>query len=145
MYGIACTSGTSALELAFSAIGLREGDEVIMPTLTIISCILPIVRLGAIPVLVDSDESFNMDVQQVLSRINDRTKAILVVHIFHFPCDMASILRAVEGKNIFIVEDAAEMIGQTYRGEPCGSFGDLSVMSFYPNKTIVSGEGGMMS
>ena len=143
--GVAVSSGTAALDVAVAALELGEGDEVIMPTFTIISCIQQIVRSGATPVLVDSDPlTWNMDVSQTLERLSPRTKAILVVHTYGLPVDMAPILDAARERGIAVIEDAAEMIGQTCRGLPCGSFGELSVFSFYPNKHVTTGEGGMV-
>jgi len=144
-HGIAVTNGTAALELAVAALGLDPGDEVILPTFTIISCAAAIVRAGAVPVVVDSDAvTWNMDVAQVEAAVTERTRAIMVVHIYGLPVDMDPILRLAEKHGLKIIEDAAEAIGQTYRGRPCGSFGDISVLSFYPNKHITTGEGGMV-
>lgn len=144
-YGISVTNGTSALDAAVEALGIGPGDEVILPAFTIISCINQIVRTGAIPVLVDSDlETWNMDVSKIEARITDRTKAIMVVHIYGLPVDMDPVLEIARRHGLKIIEDAAEMHGQTYKGKPCGSFGDLSTFSFYPNKHITSGEGGMI-
>lgn len=141
-YGIAVTNGTAAIDLAIEALGIKAGDEVILPAFTIISCVLQIVRLGAVPVLVDSDKNtWNMDVDLVESKITPRTKAIMAVHIYGLPVDMNPILRLCEKYNLKLIEDAAELIGQTYYGKPCGSFGDVSTVSFYPNKHITTGEG----
>lgn len=144
-HAIAVCNGTAALEIAVNALGLKLGDEVIMPTFTIISCASAIVRAGAVPVLVDSDPiTWNMDVNQVEERISPRTKAIMVVHIYGLPVDMTPILNIAEKYGLKIIEDAAEMHGQTYKGRPCGSFGEISIFSFYPNKHITTGEGGMV-
>lgn len=144
-HGIAVTNGTAALDAAVAALGIGPGDEVILPTFTIISCILQIVRAGATPVLVDSDPlTWNLDVTQIEARITPRTKAILVVHIYGLPVDMDPVLELVQRYGLKLIEDAAEAIGQTYRGRPCGSFGALSTFSFYPNKHITTGEGGMI-
>jgi perosamine synthetase len=144
-YGIAVTNGTAALDVAVDALGIGPGDEVIMPTFTIISCIGQIVRVGAKPVLVDSDpKTWNMDVTQIEEKITARTKAIMVVHIYGLPVDMDPVLELASRYGLKIIEDAAEMIGQTYKGKPCGSFGDISTFSFYPNKHITTGEGGMV-
>jgi perosamine synthetase len=144
-HGIAVASGTAALDIAIAALDLKAGDEVIMPSFTIISCIGEIVRLGAKPVLVDSDPStWNMNLSEVAEKITPRTRAILVVHIYGLPVDMDPLLALAARHDLKIVEDAAEMHGQTYKGRPCGSFGDLSVFSFYPNKHITTGEGGMV-
>lgn len=144
-YGVAVCNGSVALELAVKAIGIGEGDEVILPAFTIISCALAVVRAGATPVLVDScATTWNMDVTQIESKITPRTKAIMVVHIYGLPVDMDPIIALAKKYDLKIIEDAAQMIGQTYRGHPCGSFGEISIYSFYPNKLVTTGEGGMV-
>lgn len=144
-FGIAVCNGTAALETAAAAIELEPGDEVIMPTFTIISCAAAVVRRGCVPVLVDSDSStWNMDISQVESKITSRTKAIMVVHTYGLPVDMDPLLDLAEKNGLYIIEDAAEMHGQNYKGKPCGSFGDISIFSFYPNKHVTTGEGGML-
>ena len=144
-HGIAVTNGTAAIDAAVEALGIGPGDEVILPTFTIISCITQIVRSGATPVLVDSDPiTWNMEVGQIEAKITPRTKAIMVVHIYGLPVDMDPVLDIAQRYGLKIIEDAAEMIGQTYKGKPCGSFGDISTFSFYPNKHITTGEGGMI-
>ena len=144
-YGIAVSNGTAALEVACQALGISAGDEVIMPTFTIISCAMAITKLGGVPVLVDSDPyTWNMDVSQIESKITNKTKAIMVVHIYGLPVDMDPVLEIANRYGLKIIEDAAEMHGQTYKGKPCGSFGDISTFSFYPNKHITTGEGGMV-
>lgn len=144
-HGIAVSNGSVALDAAMLALGLNEGDEVIMPTFTIICCATAIVRAGLTPVLVDADPlTYNMDVNQIESKITAKTKAIMVVHIYGLPVDMDRVLEIAKKHNLKIIEDAAEMHGQTYNGKPCGSFGDISIFSFYPNKHITTGEGGMI-
>jgi perosamine synthetase len=144
-HGIAVCNGTAALDAAIEALGIGPGDEVIMPTFTIISCIGQIVRSGANPVLVDSDPiTWNMDVSQIEAKITARTKAIMVVHIFGLPVDIDPILDIAHRHGLRVLEDAAQMHGQTYKGQLCGSFGDISTFSFYPNKHITTGEGGMI-
>ena len=144
-YGVAVANGSVALDVAVTALGIGPGDEVILPTSTIISCAAPIVRAGAKPVLVDCDpDSWNMDVAQIASRITPRTKAIMVAHIFGLPVDMDPVLALARKHGLRLIEDAAEVIGQTYRGKPCGGFGELSTFSFYPNKHVTTGEGGMV-
>lgn len=144
-HGIAVTNGTAAIDAAVEALGIGPGDEVILPTFTIISCVLQIVRSGATPVLVESDPlTWNMDVTQIEAKITLRTKAIMVVHIYGLPVDMNPVLELCQSYGLKLIEDAAEMIGQTYRDKPCGSFGDISTVSFYPNKHITTGEGGMI-
>lgn len=144
-FGIAVANGSVALDAAVAALGLGPGDEVIMPTFTIISCAAAVVRAGARPVLVESDPAtWNVAVDRIEAKINLRTKAIMVVHIFGLPVDMGPILELAERYGLKIIEDAAEMHGQLWSGRPCGSFGDLSTFSFYPNKHITTGEGGMI-
>lgn len=144
-YGAAVANGSAALDVAVAALGLGKGDEVILPTFTIISCAASVVRAGATPVLVDSDpDTWNMDPAQVEKKITSRTRAVMVVHIYGLPVDMAPLLEIARRHDLRIIEDAAEMHGQTYRGKPCGSFGDLSAFSFYANKHITAGEGGMV-
>ncbi len=144
-YGVAVSNGSAALDIAVKALGISVGDEVIVPTFTIISPIQSIISAGAIPVLVDSDPlTWNIDVNQIESKITSRTKAILVVHIYGLPVDMDSIIELCNTYNLLLIEDAAEMHGQTYNGVKCGSFGDISIFSFYPNKMITTGEGGMI-
>jgi perosamine synthetase len=144
-FGVSVCNGSVALDLTITALGIGSGDEVIMPTFTIISCAAAIIRAGATPVLVDSDPvTWNMDVTQIESKITAKTKAIMVVHIYGLPVDMKSVLELAIKYNLKIIEDAAEAHGQTYSGKPCGSFGDVSVFSFYPNKHITTGEGGMV-
>jgi perosamine synthetase len=144
-YGIAVTNGTAALDAAVDALGIGHGDEVILPTFTIISCIAQIVRSGAKPVLVDSDPgTWNMDVSQIESKITKKTKAIMIVHIYGLPVDVDPVLELARRYGLKVIEDAAEMHGQTYKKRPCGSFGDISIFSFYPNKHITTGEGGML-
>jgi len=144
-YGIAVANGTAALDIAVEALGIGSGDEVIIPTFTIISCVNQIVRSGATPVLVDSDPiTWNMDILQIESKITSKTKAIMVVHIYGLPVDMNPVIELAKKYDLKIIEDAAELIGQTYREKPCGSFGDISTFSFYPNKHITTGEGGMV-
>lgn len=144
-FGIAVCNGSVALDAAIVALRLGPGDEVILPTFTIISCAAAIVRAGATPVVVDSDpKSWNMDPAQVEQRITSRTRAIMVVHLYGLPVDMAPILALAEKHELHVIEDAAEEIGQTWQGKPCGSFGTLSTFSFYPNKHVTTGEGGMI-
>ena len=144
-YGIAVCNGTVALDAAVEALDIGPGDEVILPAFTIISCITQVIRSGATPVLVDSDSmTWNMDVSQLESKITSKTKAIMVVHIYGLPVDLDPVLALAAKHGLRIIEDAAEVHGQTYRGKPCGSFGDISTFSFYPNKHITTGEGGMI-
>ena len=144
-FGIAVSNGSVALDAAVVALGLGPGDEVILPSFTIISCAAAVVRAGATPVLVDCDpHSFNMLASQVAARITPRTKAIMVVHLYGLPVDMAPLMALARHHGLKVIEDAAEMHGQTCDDQPCGSFGDISTFSFYPNKHITTGEGGMI-
>lgn len=144
-HGIAVSNGSVALDAAILCLELQAGDEVIMPTFTIISCAAAIVRAGAIPVPVDADPlTWNMQASLVENAITPKTKAIMVVHIYGLPVDMDPILDICKKHHLLLIEDAAEMHGQTYKGRPCGSFGDISTFSFYPNKHITTGEGGMI-
>jgi perosamine synthetase len=144
-HGIAVANGSAALDIAVKALGIGKGDEVIMPTFTIISPAQSVVTAGATPVLIDSDPvTWNMDITQIEAKITSKTKAILVVHIYGLPVDMDPVLALCKKYNLRLIEDAAEMHGQTYKGKMCGSFGDISIFSFYPNKHITTGEGGML-
>lgn len=144
-HGIAVCNGSVALEAAVAALSIGPGDEVILPTFTIISCAAAVIRAGAMPVLVDADPlTWNMDVSQIEAKITSRTKAIMAVHIYGLPVNMEPLLALAERYGLAVIEDAAEMHGQDYNNRPCGSFGDISTFSFYPNKHITTGEGGMI-
>jgi perosamine synthetase len=145
-HGIAVSNGSVALDTAAIALDLEPGDEVIMPTFTIICCASALTRVGAVPVLVDADPvTWNMDVSQIEARITPKTRAIMVVHIYGLPVEMDEVLALAQKYNLKIIEDAAEQHGQHYKGKPIGSFGDISCFSFYPNKHITTGEGGMIA
>ena len=144
-HAISVNSGTAALETAILALGLEPGDEVIVPAFTIICCASAITRAGATPVLVDCDPlTWNMDIEQVRVRITPRTRAIMAVHIYGLPVDMDPLLELARQHGLRIVEDAAEAIGLKYKDRECGSMGDVSCISFYANKHITTGEGGMI-
>ncbi len=144
-HGIAVCNGTAALEVAMAAINIQPGDEVIIPTFTIISCALAILRRGGIPVLVDVEpDTWCMDVNQVKDRITTKTKAIMPVHMYGHPVDMTPLMELSEKYGLYIVEDAAEVHGAEYKGKKCGSFGHINCFSFYANKIITTGEGGML-
>ena len=144
-HGISTTSGTTALHLAMATLGLRKGDEVIVPAFTMIASVLPLIYVGAKPVLVDAEpETWNLDTGQVESRVTERTKAIMPVHIYGHPCEMGSLMEIAKDHAVSVVEDAAEAHGAEYRGKKAGSFGDLACFSFYANKIITTGEGGML-
>jgi perosamine synthetase len=149
-HGIAVSNGTTALHAAVAALGLGPGDEVILPTFTIVSCVTALLAVGAKPVLVDSDpELWTMDVDQLEARVTEKTRAIMPVHIYGHPVDMDPLLDLAARRELAILEDAAEAHGAEYRsgdGEwrRCGSFGALSTFSFYANKLVTTGEGGMV-
>ena len=144
-HAIAVTNGTAAIDATIDALNLLPGDEVIVPTFTIISCLLQIVRRGVTPVLVDSDPyHWNMNVEETLQKINSRTKAVLIPHLYGLPVDVDPILEVCHKKRITVIEDAAEAIGLRYKNRECGSLGDISTFSFYANKHITTGEGGMI-
>jgi perosamine synthetase len=144
-YGIAVCNGSVAIELALAALRIGSGDEVIIPSFTIISCAAAVVRAGAVPVVVDcTGDTWNIDPTLIERKITSRTKAIMPVHIYGLPVDMEPVLEIARENGLYVIEDAAEQHGQTYNGLPVGSFGDLAVVSFYPNKHITTGEGGMV-
>ena len=144
-YAISVSNGTAALEIALKSLNLKKGSEVIIPAFSIISTALCVIKNNLKPILVDADlETWNMNPEQIIKKISKKTKAIIITHIYGFPVDMQKVLDATKKKNIFIIEDAAEMIGQKYRNKLCGSFGDISTFSFYANKHITTGEGGMI-
>lgn len=144
-HGVAVCNGTAALETALFAAGVGKGDEVIMPSFTIISCALAAIRLGAVPVLVDVEpDTWGMAAGQVEARITPRTCAIMPVHMYGHPVDMDPINRLAQERKLVVIEDAAEAHGAEYRGRKCGSLGHISAFSFYANKIITTGEGGMV-
>ena len=144
-YGVAVSNGSAALDVAVALLELQPGDEVIMPAFTIISPALSVVRAGGVPVLVDSDRrTWQMAADQVETRITPRTKAIIVVHIYGHPADMNPIISVARRHGLMLIEDAAEVHGAEYRGRRCGGIGDISTFSFYANKLVTTGEGGMV-
>ena len=144
-FGISVSSGTAALDIAVKALGIGKGDEVIMPTFTIISCASAVIKLGARPVFIDADPfTWNINVNELEDKITNKTKAIMAVHIYGLPVDMTPLLEIANKYNLLVIEDAAQMHGQFYNKQPCGSFGDISTFSFYANKHITTGEGGML-
>ena len=139
------TNGTVALHLALLSLGIGSGDEVIVPNFTYIASVNAIAYVGAKPVFVDADEqSWNLDTSMIEKKITQNTKAIMAVHIYGNPSNMRDILDICKRKNLFLIEDAAEALGATYDSRKIGSFGDISTFSFFGNKTITSGEGGMV-
>ena len=144
-YACAVSNGTAALEIAVKSLGLNKNDEIIMPSFTIISNAIAIIKNFAKPVLIDSDlDTWNIDIEKIEKKINKKTKAIMLPHIYGFPCDMDRILKICKKYKLYLIEDAAEMLGQKYKNSFCGSFGDISTFSFYANKHITTGEGGMV-
>lgn len=144
-HGVAVANGSVALDAAVTALNLQPGDEVILPTFTIISCAAAILRAGGAPVTVDCDpETWTMRPEEVADRIGPRTRAILLVHLYGLPADADPILELARAHGLAVVEDAAQAIGQTYRGRACGSLGDVSTFSFFSNKNLTTGEGGMV-
>jgi len=144
-HGIATTSGTTALHLAVAAAGLGPGDEVIMPTFTIAATVFAALYAGATPVLVDVEpDTWTMRVDEVAAKAGPRTRAILPVHMYGHPCDMDPLRQLAEHNRLLILEDAAEVHGAEYKGRKCGSLGDAACFSFYANKIVSTGEGGMV-
>lgn len=138
-------NGTVALHLALLALGITQGDEVIVPTLTYVASVNAIAYTGATPVFVDSvRETWQMDVRDIEAKLTPRTRAIMVVHLYGHPCDMDAISALAVRHNLFVIEDCAEAFGSLYRGKPVGSFGNVATFSFFGNKTITTGEGGMV-
>ncbi len=144
-YGVAVCNGTVALHLALVALGIGKGDEVIIPTFTMIASAFAVAYTGATPVFVDADkETWNIDVTKIEEKITARTKAIMPVHIFGLMCDMDAITSIARKHNLYIVEDSAEAHGAEYKGRKAGSFSDMASFSFFANKNITTGEGGMV-
>lgn len=143
--GVAVSNGTTALELALATADLAPGDEVILPSFTIISCVLAVLEARAVPVLVDCEpDTWCMDVDQVARRIGPRTRAVMPVHIYGHPVDMDPLLALAERHGLRVIEDAAEAHGAQYRGRRVGGLGSMSCFSFYANKIVTTGEGGMV-
>lgn len=144
-YGVSTTNGTTALHLAVASLGIGPGDEVIIPAFTMVAPVFATVYTSAKPVLVDSEpETWNMDVTKIEEKITKNTKAILPVHIYGHPCDMDPIMDIARVYHLYVIEDAAEVHGAEYKGRKAGGIGDIGCFSFYANKIITTGEGGMM-
>lgn len=144
-YGIATTSGTTALHLALKSLNLGKQDEVIIPASTMIATAFSVIYTGAKPVLVDSEpETYNINPAKIEKKITKNTKAIIPVHIFGHPCNMDEIMNIAEGYDLFVIEDAAESHGAEYKKQKVGGFGDAGCFSFYANKIVTTGEGGMV-
>lgn len=144
-YGVAVTNGTVAVHLALLALGVGVGDEVIVPSLTYIATVNPVHYVGATPVFVDSLETtWQMDPNDIRAKITEKTRAIIVTHLYGHPCDMGEIVQIAHEKGVFLIEDCAEAIGTEFAGQKVGCFGDIGCFSFFGNKTITTGEGGML-
>jgi perosamine synthetase len=144
-HSIAVSNGTAALEVAMKAIGIGPGDEVIIPNFTIISNALAVIKLGATPILVDCGiYDWNINIESLKKKITTKTKAVVITHIYSFSNPMDKIIKILKKKKLIIIEDAAEVVGLSYKNKMCGSFGDISTFSFYANKHITTGEGGMI-
>ena len=144
-YGVSTTNGTTALHLALASSGIGPGDEVIVPAFTMIATVFAVIYTGAKPILVDAElETGNIDPHKIEEKITARTKVILPVHIYGHPCDMDPVMKIAKKHNILVVEDAAEAHGAEYKGKKVGGIGHASCFSFYANKIITSGEGGMV-
>lgn len=144
-FAVSVSNGTAALEVAAYGIGIEPGDEVIMPSFTIISCAAAIIRLGGVPVFVDVEEdTWNINPEKIESAITENTKAIMMVHIYGHPADYNKIREIADKHELKIIEDSAEAHGAKIDDEVCGSLGDVSTFSFYANKLITTGEGGMV-
>lgn len=144
-YGVSCSNGTSALHLALLSLGIGEGDEVIVPNFTMIAVPNSVIYTGATPVFVDAEiDTWNINPEQIKKKITRKTKAILVVHTYGNPCNMDRIHRIAEKYNLKIIEDCSEAHGAIYRDKKVGCLGDVATFSFYANKIITTGEGGMV-
>ena len=144
-FSTSVSNGSVALEIALRSLKLKKGSEVILPTFTIISCCNAIINAGLKPVLVDCDlKTWNMNFEEIKKKISKKTSAIMIVHIYGITVDIDPILAIAKSKKLKIIEDASEMHGQEYKKKKCGSFGDVSIFSFYVNKHITTGEGGMI-
>jgi perosamine synthetase len=145
-YGTACANGTVALHLGLAALGIGPGDEVIIPTFTMVATINAVAYTGATPVLVDSEPcTWNMDVDQIAAKITPRTKVIIPVHTYGHPVDMDPLMELADKHGIVVLEDAAEAHGAEYKGRRAGGLGHAAAFSFYGNKIITTGEGGMIT
>jgi perosamine synthetase len=144
-FGCAVSSGTAALEIAIKSLGLNKNDEVIMPSFTIISNAMAIVKSSAKPVLVDVNlDTWNIKVEDIEKKITKKTKCLMIPHIYGLANDMDKIIKIAKKNKLYVIEDAAEVLGLKYKKKQCGSFGDISILSFYANKHITTGEGGML-
>jgi perosamine synthetase len=144
-YGVAVCNGTVALHLALVSLGIEKGDEVIIPSFTMIATAFAVCYTGAIPVFVDADiKTWNIDISKIEEKITSRTKAIMPVHLFGLMCDMDAVDAIAKKFNLFVIEDAAEAHGAEYNGRKAGSVSDIAAFSFFANKNLTTGEGGMV-
>lgn len=144
-FATSVSNGTVALHVALEAIGISPGDEVIVPSFTYVASVNTIIQIGATPVFVDCDENtLQIDPKAIEAKITDKTAAVMVVHIYGHPCDMEKITKICKSKNLLLIEDCAEAIGSKINGQNVGIFGDVATFSFFGNKTITTGEGGMV-
>jgi CDP-6-deoxy-D-xylo-4-hexulose-3-dehydrase len=144
-FGVAVSNGTAALEIAVKSLNLKKNSEVLIPSFSIISTANAVIKNNLKPVLIDCDlDTWNINIKETIKKITKNTKAIIITHIYGLPVDLDKILKIAKIRNIKIIEDAAEVIGLEYKNKICGSFGDLSIFSFYANKHITTGEGGMI-
>ncbi len=144
-YGVTTNGGNSSIHLALASLDIGKGDEVIVPNFTMMSPAFSVIYTGAIPVFVDVDEeTMTIDVNKIEEKITSKTKAIMAVHIYGHPCEMDKIIEIAEKHNLKVIEDAAEAHGAEYKGKKIGSIGDVACFSFYANKLITTGEGGML-
>ncbi len=144
-YSASVCNGTAALHLSMLALGIGPGDEVLVPTLTYVASVNAIKYVGAIPVFVDSDPlTWQIDCHDIKKKLGGKTKAILVVHLYGHPCDMDQIVDISKIHDLYVIEDCAEAFGSYYKGKHVGGFGDIATFSFFGNKTITTGEGGMV-
>jgi perosamine synthetase len=145
-YSASVSSGTTALHTALAVLSISEGDEIIVPDLTYIASINAIAYIGAKPILVDSDSmTWNIDEKLIEDKITRKTKAIMAVHLYGNPCNLEALRVICDKNNLYLIEDAAEAFGTKYKESYCGSYGDISAFSFFGNKTITTGEGGMVT
>lgn len=144
-HSVTVANGTVALHLALEALGIKEGDEVIVPTFTYIASVNSIIYTGATPIFVDScEETWQISPEDIKKKITNKTKAIMAVHLYGHPCEMDTIMQIAKDYGLYVIEDCAEAFGSQYKGKFVGTFGDISTFSFFGNKTITTGEGGMV-
>lgn len=144
-YATSVCNGTVALHLALTSLGIRMGDEVIVPTLTYVASVNTIAQTGATPVFADSlADTWQIDPEEIRRKITSKTKAVMVVHLYGYPCEMTEIISLCNEHNLLLIEDCAEAFGTYYHGKHVGTFGDIATFSFFGNKTITTGEGGMV-